>query len=462
MNILFYNSQEIAYLKNTNCSLSRNNRRKAQPMNHLKRILIFLSIISFSFDCKIPALNNPADPLSDDYGKNAALSQLIAYWLSEKIAPDGLVVAVTKSTVPYEAGIRIYRVDSELGLTSEFDSDVRAATTLAFPGCSPVRVAVPPSSRDIVTITGAGSHRFAVHRYGLDRSLTLLQDQNGFGSPSFIKFTSDGLRAYSTNTATDPNVILQLARDKDSGILSINNGGSYPFSVGCTPVSLNISNRDNIVFTATTSTLPLGIFSFKKTGDYSGVFASGSPYDPADNPSQHNNLCVVENERLLYMTSANTTNPIYGFRYDENGNLGLLPNSPFSPDASITAPGAVDNSSTSLAVNPEGKYLAYLYQASSTFYIRILSIDPSTGNLTPTEQKFSVGNGPKFLEWDGSGRFLYLASDTGGTTNNFQLEYFSFSKDGVLTRGVNSPITVGAMTGGFSPRHIKAIQRYYQ
>lgn len=431
-------------------------------MNHLKRFFIFLFIYSTSFNCKIPALNNPADPLSDDYGKNAALSQLIAYWLSEKIAPDGLVVAVTKSTLPYEAGIRIYRVDSDLGLTSEFDSDVRAATTLAFPGCSPIRVAVPPSSRDIITITGAGSNRIAVHRYGIDRSLALLQDQNGFGNPTFIKFTSDGLRAYSNNTATDPNVILQLARNKESGILSINNGGSFPFSVGCSPVSLNISNKDNIVFTASTSTLPLGIFSFKKTGDYSGVFASGSPYDPADNPTQHNNLCIVENERLLYMTSANVTNPIYGFRYDENGNLGLLPNSPFSPDPSVSGTGAVDNNSTSLAVNPEGKYLAYLYQAGGTFYIRILSIDPSSGNITPTDQKFSVGNGPKHLEWDGSGRFLYLASDTGGTTNNFQLEYFSFSKDGVMTRGINSPITVGAMTGGFSPRHIKAIQRYYQ
>ncbi|TGM57475.1 hypothetical protein EHQ91_01065 [Leptospira biflexa] len=430
-------------------------------MNHLQRILIFISITSFCLQCEVPALNNPADPLSDEYGKNVALSQLIAFWLSEKIAPDGLVVAVTKSTLPYEAGFRIYRVDSDLGLTSEFDSDVRTATTAAFPGCSPVRVAIPPSSRDIITLTGAGSHRFVVHRYGIDRTLSLLQDQNGMGSPSFVKFTSDGKTAFSTDTGTDPNTIFQLARDKNSGILSLNNGGSYPFSVGCTPVSLNISNQDNLVFTATSSTLPLGIFSFKKTGEYSGAFASGSPYDPADNPSQNNNLCVVENDRLLYMTSNNATTPIYGFRYDENGNMSLLPNSPFSPDPAITAVATGDNSSTSLALNPDGRYLAYLYQASGTFYLRLISIDPTTGNLTPTDQKFSVGNGPKYLEWDGSGRFLYLASDTGGSTNNFQLEYFSFTKDGVLTRGVNSPITVGAMTGGFAPRHMKAIQRYY-
>ncbi|XDD45567.1 hypothetical protein AB3N60_12730 [Leptospira sp. WS39.C2] len=406
-------------------------------------------------------MNNPSDPLSDEYGRNLTLSQLVSYWLREKIAPDGLVVALTKSSVPYEAGIRIYRVDSELGLTGEFDSDIRTATTTAFPGCSPIRVAVPPSSRDIITITGAGSNRFAVHRYGLDRTLSLIQDQNGFGSPSMISFTSDGATGYYSDTAADPNTINRMNRDKITGTLSSSNAGSYPFSIGCSPVSLRTSSRDGIVVAATTSLLPLGIFSFKNTGGDSGVFASGSPYDPADNPTQQNNLCLVENERFLYMTSGNGTNPIYGFRYDENGQMFLLPNSPFAVNG-YSAAAPVDNFSTSMSINPEGKILAFLYQDGVTFYIRLLTIDQTTGTVTPTDNKISVGNAPKHLDWDGSGRFLYLVSDTGGTTNNYQIEYFSISSNGSLSRGINSPIIISPMTNGYAPKHIKAIQRYFQ
>ncbi|TGL10002.1 hypothetical protein EHQ42_17320 [Leptospira levettii] len=411
----------------------------------------------------MPALNNPSDPNSDEYGKNLLLSELVNFWLREKIAPDGLVVALTKSSVPYEAGFRIYRVDSSLGLTTEYDSDVRSAVTTAFPGCSPIRVAVPKGTRDIVTLTGAGSDRISVHRYGTDRTLSLIQDKNGYGAPSFISFNSNGTDAYITNTSASPNVVSRLIRDSVSGSFTVNNGTNYPFAIGCSPVSLRTSSQDDIVFAVTSSGTPIGIHSFKNTGGNSGIFASGSPFAIADNPSQHNNLCLSEANKLIYMTSTNPTNPIYGYRYDSNGIMSLLPSSPFSPDSGYSnGASSTDNFSTSMAIDPDGKYLAHLYQVSGTYFIRLLSIDVTSGNLTQTDQKLSVGNAPKMMEWDGSGRFIYLVSDTGGTTNNYQLEYFNFTTDGKLIRGVNSPIIVSPMTNGYSPRHVKAIQRYYQ
>lgn len=409
----------------------------------------------------MPPLNNPSDLYSNEYGNNFMLSELVRYWLREKVVPDGLVVAVAKSALPYESGIRIYRVDNEIGLTGEYDKDIRAATTSAFPGCQPIRISIPPYSRDIITFTGSASDRMVTHRYEVDRSLNIIgETHDATIIPYQTAFNYDGTVMYVTDYS-NPNQVERFSRNRTTGEITSANGSGYPFGVGCAPISIRTSNVDNLVFAATTSYLPLGIYSFKNTGIDSGFVTAGSPYDPADNPTQHNNLCVSENDRLLYMTSGNTTMPIYGIRYDADGNMNVLPNSPFSPDTSYLAHGPTDNQSTSMTIDPNHKYLAILYSAGGSFNIRLLSIDPTTGTLTPTDQKLSVGNAPKHLDWDNSGKFLYLISDTGGTTNNFQLEYFKFTNDGKLSRGINSPITIGAMSGDFTPRHLKSISRYY-
>ncbi|TGL20481.1 hypothetical protein EHQ47_13090 [Leptospira bourretii] len=422
----------------------------------------FITVLSaFAFQCKMADLNNPGDPLSEEFAKRSVFAEFVRYFLLEKALPDGLVLLLTKNVVPYEAGFRIYRVDPELGLTNEYDSDIRAANTAAFPGCDPVRIAVPPSSRDIVTFTGTSSNHLVVHRYGTDRSLSLLQDQTGLGSPNMITFDSTGTTMYHINAGVDPNTVNRSYRDNITGSISMNNAGSYPFGVGCSPVSIRTSDTDGIIFIATTVGAQLGINVHKKTGTDTTFHVGGAPFDPADNPTQNNNICLVEPSRFLYMTSVNPTFPIYGFRYDSGGNMQVLPSSPFSPDSSYSAAASVDNFSTSLTLDPNGKFAAVLYGAGGTNYLRILAVDGYTGNLTPTEQKLSVGNAPKHIVWDKSGKFIYLVSDTGGTTNKFQLEYFKFSQDGTLTKGVNSPITFSNMSGDFTPRDLKSIQRYY-
>lgn len=411
--------------------------------------------------CRMADLNNPSDALSDEFAKRSILSEFVRYLLLEKALPDGLVLLLTKNSVPYEAGFRIYRVDPDFGLTSEYDSDIRAANTAAFPGCDPVRIAVPPSSRDIVTFTGTSSNHVVVHRYGTDRSLSLVQDQTGYGTPTVVTFNSDGSTMYHINAGVDPNTVNRAYRDKVSGSMTLSNAGSYPFGVGCSPVSIRTSDRDGIIFVTTTLGAQLGINVHKQTGPDSTFYVGGAAFDPADNPTQNNNLCLIESSKLLYMTSVNPAYPIYGFRYDSNGNMQVLPNSPFSPDSSYTAAAPVDNYSTSLTLDPNGKFAASLYGAGGTNYIRILSIDSITGNLAPTEQKLSVGNAPKHIAWDQSGKFIYLVSDTGGTTNKFQLEYFQFSQNGTLTRGINSPITVSNMSGDYTPKDLKPIQKFY-
>lgn len=424
------------------------------------RNVVQVIMLMFSIQCKMPALNNPRDPLSNDYGKNLILSELVRYWLRDKIAPDSLIILGDKSIPPYnETGFRIYRIGED-GPTGEIDySGIKPSNLSAFPGCQPIRVTVPPGSRDIITFTGSSTNRIAVHRYSNEHNLSLIEDKQGIGIPSHMAVTADGATAYVSNGASNPNSINRYSRNTLSGSLNLSNGSNYPFSVGCSPVSLRTSSRDNIVFTATTSYLPLGIDVYKNTGPESGVFASGSPYDPGTNPSSHNNLCLIESERLLYMTSGDATYPIYGFRYDENGTMSVLPSSPFAPDTGTLGPASIDNYSTSMALDPKGKYIAYMYSLGGIFYLRLLSIDITTGNITTTDQKYSVGNAPKHLEWDGSGKFLYLVSDTGGTTNNFQLEYFKFSNDGKLTKGPN--LIISSMGGSFNISHIKSLPIYY-
>lgn len=411
--------------------------------------------------CRMADLNNPSDALSDEFAKRSILSEFVRYLLREKALPDGLALLIYKGTIPYEAGFRVYRVDPDYGLTGEYVSDIRPAVTTAFPGCQPLRITVPPSSRDIVTFTGSGSDRVAVHRYGTDRSLTFIQDQNGFGAPGVTTFSLDGTTMYSSNSSSSPNTINRSFRDLNSGSISLSNSGGYPFGVGCSPASIKASDKDGIIFTASTLGTPLGIYVYKKVGADSVSLVGGTPFDPADNPSSHNNLCLSETDRLLYMTSINPTHPIYGFRYDVDGNMQVLPNSPFSPDTSYSAAAPVDNFSTSMTIDPYGKFTAFLYAAGGTYYIRILAVDGVTGNLVPTDQKLSVGNSPKYLEWDRSGKFIYLVSDTGGTTNKFQIEYFQFSQNGILSRGINSPMTFSNMSGEFTAKDLKSIPRYY-
>lgn len=433
------------------------------PRSHfIKRIIISFALICLASQCRMADLNNPNDALSDEFAKRSVLSEFVRYLLREKALPDALVLLVHKGTVPYEAGIRVYRVDPDSGLTGEYVSDVRAAVTTAFPGCQPLRVSIPPSSRDIITFTGSGSDRVAVHRFGIDHSLTFVQDQNGFGAPGLATFSADGTTMYSTNSSSNPNSVNRSSRDIISGSITLNNVGSYPFAVGCSPSSIQSSKTDGIIFTATTLGTPAGVYVHKKVGADSVSLVGGTPFDPADNPSSHNNLCLSETDRLLYMTSTNTSYPIYGFRYDVDGNMQVLPNSPFSPDPAYTAAAPTDNFSTSMAMEPNGKFAAFLYSAGGTFYIRLLAVDGITGNLIPTDQKLSVGNSPKHLDWDRSGKFIYLVSDTGGTTNKFQMEYFQFSSNGTLSRGVNSPITFSNMSGEFSAKDLKSISRYYQ
>ncbi|EMJ88703.1 hypothetical protein [Leptospira meyeri] len=427
----------------------------------IPRVLFITVFFAFGFQCKMPELNNPGDPLSDEFAKQSVFAEFVRYFLQEKALPDALVLLLYKGTPSYEAGFRVYKVDPEYGLTYEYESDIRPASLTSFPGCQPVRISIPPGSRDIITFTGTASDHVTIHRYGNDRSLSLISDQTGFGIPTISTFNSDGTVLYSSNSSTNPNTINRSYRDPISGSLSLSNQGQYPFGVGCSPVSIRTSDRDELFFTTATVGTPLGIYVHKKTGPDSLVNIGGIPFTSPDNPAQNNSLCLVESDRLLYMTSTNSTHPIYGFRYDIGGNMQLLPNSPFSPDPSYSGAAPVDNFSTNLSLDPNGKFVAFLYATGATYYIHILSIDKITGNLIPTDQKLSVGNAPKHLQWDKSGRFIYLVSDTGGSTNKYQMEYFKFSQNGSLMRGINSPVTFSNMTGEYAPKDLKPIQRYY-
>lgn len=428
----------------------------------LKRTVTTSLIFILVSQCRMADLNNPSDPFSDEFVKRSILAEFVKYLLREKVIPDSLALLVYKGTTPYEAGLRVYRVDPDSGLTADFVSDVRPAVTTAFPGCQPIRISIPPTSRDIITFTGPASDRVVVHKLGVDRSLTMVQDKNGFGAPSTATFSIDGTTMYSSNTLTSPPTINRSTRDISSGYINLNNTGNYPFTVGCSPSSIRTSNLDGIIFTANSVGTPMGIYVHKKTSADIVAPVGGNPYTQPDNPSTNNNLCISETDRLLYMTSTNSSNPIYGYRYDANGNMQILPNSPFSPDPAYTAPAPADNNSTNMVLEPYGKYAAFLYSSGGTFYIRLLAIDGNTGNLIPTDQKLSVGNSPKHLDWDRSGKFIYLVSDTGGSTNKYQMEYFQFSQNGTLTRGVNSPITFSNMSGEFIAKDLKSIPKYFR
>jgi hypothetical protein len=353
-------------------------------------------------------------------------------------------------------GVRIYPVDTETGNLGTYQEYSRTPTAGLSPGNAPKRIVRIPGTKELLVAAGLVDNKLYSLKVTDDGSVSPYQTSTAFSKDvSFVTVSSDGTKIFATseNTASPPDSLIRYVRDASSGGITLQSSGGYPFGLVCGPKSIAVSPSGKNLFINSVSSAT-GLYGLV---DDSGTLtqASGSPVTLTTVVTSNNNLCLHPTKSYLYTTINQASGPIVGYNYGSDSSLSVLPSSPFTPSSSYT--NTITTAARTLAIDPLGKYVAFLYQESSTYKLQLLNIDSQTGTLSPTNNPVSVGNSPINLEWDGSGRFLYFVSND---ATNYQIEVYRVTQSGTLMKAPNSPFTVTTMAGtGAFPIGLSSISK---
>ncbi|TGK96513.1 beta-propeller fold lactonase family protein [Leptospira brenneri] len=351
--------------------------------------------------------------------------------------------------------MRIYSVDAEYGPSSDAYVERMAPFSYAgFPGNAPARLLVPPKSRKIIFAPGDNGSLVSLE-YTDSKAIEIRNTflYGNLPSPYVQRIASTPTDVfYTLNTSS--NTLQRWSLNSETGALALKNSGNYPFGVACSPLSLRYDRKNESIAVLTGYAGTRGISFLKSQGD---SLIPISPNFDFGTLTSNDNLCIHPERNFFYSTISTFPNTIKAFQYSMDGAITEVSGSPFAPDTTASGLATGLQMTTNMVIDPDGKYLAIAYVAGSNRYLSLLAINRETGALSETGSKYSVGNSPSNLHWDKSGQFIYLTSDTGGSTNNYQLEYFKVMSDGSITRGVNSPITINPMSPAIGIANIESI-----
>jgi hypothetical protein len=409
---------------------------------------IFLTCCLLQINCMAKLdFENSGDTTSNAFLARGLLSQYLDSLIlpadnsTSGEIPQYLAALVLRSG--QSAGVRIFPVDSETGNLGSYQEYARTPGIGFAPGNSPRRIQRIPKTQELLVAGGAQDLKLYSFKVSSNGSVAPDQTSPAFGKPiSFAAISPDGTKIFSTseNASSPPDQLVRYGRDSSSGAMTLIGTGGYPFGLTCGPRSLVLAPNGKNIFVNTNSTTS-GLYGFI---DESGTITQNSTTVTLPALITNNdNICIHPSKSFLYSTINLTSGPLVGFSYDTNSNLTSIPSSPFTPTANYTSTTSGSVTRT-LAIDPLGKYVAFLYRESTTDKIQLLNIDQATGTLSPTNNSVIVGNSPNSLEWDSSGRFLYFVSDD---YTNYQIEVFRVSKNGTLSKAPNSPFIITPMSG---------------
>ncbi|BDA77703.1 hypothetical protein LPTSP3_g06330 [Leptospira kobayashii] len=403
--------------------------------------------------------NNPADPASLAFFKTNLVSTYLKSLIPQEIAlvdaevPQFLALLYQK---PGEVGIKVWNVDPNSGqLTSTIGMQAIPPNA---PGNAPVILVRIPKTRELLSSSGGGVPTSFNNIYTYQ-----IQDN---GSVSVVGTSPEPLPNYITvNKAGSTNnvyisrgasQVFLYTKDKSTHILTQSPSVSYPFGTYCGPNSIVVNPTEKNIFVTNTAFAPVSLSIYNQDPSSGTVtIGSGSPLTLPASPTSNDNINLHPTKNYVYTTIANIAGPIIGFAYNQDSTATAIPGSPFTPSSSYSA---TNVSTRTLTIDPYGRFIAFVYSDASGNRLQLLKIDSSTGALTPTGFPIGVGNAPNSLTWDESGRFIYFLSNTGGSTNQQQLEIYKVSSTGELTPSPSSPTTLGAM-GAFVPSGLASVTK---
>jgi len=417
------------------------------------RSFVFLLVLIMEY-CQ-PGFNNPADPSSLAFFKTSLVStylkSLIQPTFVDAEVPQFLALLYLK-TSPTESGFVVWNVDPDSGkLTSTIG--LQAVPPNA-PGNSPINLKRVPKTRELLASSGFGptnSNKIYSYKVQDDGSVTVGGSSPSNTVPTSITPNTSGTNVYAVITPVSTANIYLFQKDS-SGNLVQSSLAAYPFGTYCSPSSLLVSPTEQNIFITNPSYL--AIYN-QDTSAGTVTLGSGSPLTMPASPTLNDNLNLHPTKNYIYTTIANIAAPIMGFTYNQDSSATAIQGSPFTPSSSYSATTA---STKTLTIDPYGRFVAFVYSDSSGNRLQLLTIDASSGALTPSGFPIGVGNAPGGLTWDESGRFIYLFSDTGAISSERQLEIYKVSSTGQLTSTPSSPTILGAIST-FNPRGLASVTK---
>jgi 6-phosphogluconolactonase len=295
---------------------------------------------------------------------------------------------------------------------------------------------------------------------------------SGEPSPEGLIADPMGRFAYVANiisNATDNATISMYTVDPSTGVLAPNQPATVP--TGFYPQGIAINSTGQFVYTANSDGNSVSMFTVDaNTGNLTPttpatVAAGWSPVGVTVHPSGKFAYAVNQNDGTVSMYTVNQTSGVltpttpatvpaggspFGITIDPSGRFAYVPDAYSTPNDFVsqytidsttgvltpnaTAAVSAGNQSTSVAVDPSGKFAYVTNRGDNT--VSMFTID-STGSLTPNG--IAGTNGEPFqVVVDPSGKFVYVANEDG------PLSIYTLQSDGTL-------MTAGSVVTGTSP-----------
>jgi len=239
---------------------------------------------------------------------------------------------------------------------------------------------------------------------------------------------------YTANAGGNQSTVSALSASPSTGQLTALPGS--PYNTGSGSIALASDPVRGRLYVVNSQSGNISGFSIDlNSGALTPVASS-----PFSAESGMNSLAVTPDGNFLYAVSGSSAN-LWGFSIDSGGALtptGLLP-------TLITAAAA---NSSSVVIDPVGKYVYTITATSSTASIYGFSRDSATGTVTPLAGfPVAIAGLANKAEFDRAGKFL-LVTGTNEFGTKGGIEIFSFdSSSGSLTL-VAGPVQVGTDPAG--------------
>lgn len=324
----------------------------------------------------------------------------MALWLSCGTTSSRYLYAA----IPGSNQIAIYREDPNSGILTQLAGSPITA------GSAVESIVIHPSGKFLFA-ANAGSGDVSLYTIATSGALSEVTPRTVVGTaPTLLAMDSAGAFLYVGNSGSLNISVFSI--DAKSSPPTLTPVPGSPFSIGMSPINLNVSPSGGVLYVTGTGT-PGFIEAFSLN---QGVFTvvNGTPFVTGTGPY---GLAISSSGGFLY-TANKLDNSISEFTVNSDGSLTQFANSPIGEQYS----GPV-----TLLIDKSGKFMYVANQGSTNLGAYSIGSDGALTLLT--NSPFVTGAQPTVLAIDSGGKYLFVGNQTSPAVQSFSLD----SSTGTLT-----------------------------
>ena len=311
------------------------------------------------------------------------------------------------------------------------------ALTIGFvPSMSASASSVPPPHTFAYVVNSSGSTN-NISAYSVDPGTGALTALAGSpyttGGTDTNSVTTDKTGRFLYATNENSHTLSAFRIDQSTGALTQLAGS--PYATGTAPNSVTVDPTNRFLYTANEDDQTASVFSINPT---TGALTAtpGSPFTIGHTGGLTDSIVIDPSGQHAYVTNDQTPGMVNAFSVDQ-GTGALSP---------LAVPSyTVGSDPDWVAVDPSG---AHLFVANFTDGTVSVFAIASSGALTPVAgSPFAAGGSPDKLTVDPTGRFLYTAND-GGTPPSAVGALSIDPSTGALTPIAGAPFAAGTSPSG--------------